>query len=121
MIDDWKATGLSVGPFLFLQIPETNICLNCCRRSISVVSLGQLINQIKNKVMTYTICLHKQRAQLVVKGLNNGTRIVSEPDSDGWVKLEVVISHSCDILHLYHAGMSAERQRDLEFRAEVGY
>ena len=41
--------------------------------------------------MTHTFSLREQRAQIVVKEMNNGTKIASEPDQDGWVKLEVVI------------------------------
>lgn len=65
--------------------------------------------------MTYKIVLREQRAQLVVKEMNNGTRITSEPDNEGWVGLEVVIDNGYDILSLYHAGMSAQRQHDEEF------
>jgi hypothetical protein len=64
--------------------------------------------------MTHNIILKEQRAQLVVKEMNNGTKIISEPDQDGWVRLEVVIEGTFDILSLYHAGMSACRQMEKE-------
>jgi hypothetical protein len=66
--------------------------------------------------MTYKISLKESRAQLVVKELNNGTKITSEPDNDGWVVLEVEIDHAFDILSLYHAGMEAARQMDNEWK-----
>jgi len=65
--------------------------------------------------MTYSIVLKEQRAQLVVKELNNDTKITSEPDNEGWVSVQVVIEGSFDVLALYHAGMEAKRQMDKEF------
>jgi hypothetical protein len=64
--------------------------------------------------MTHKIVLKEQRAQLVVKEMNNGTKITSEPDAEGWVALEVEIVGSSDVLALYFAGMSAARQADRE-------
>ena len=64
--------------------------------------------------MTYRICLKEQRAQVVVKEMNNGTKIVGEPDNEGWVTLEVEIDGTFDVLALYHAGMEAMRQVDRE-------
>jgi hypothetical protein len=65
--------------------------------------------------MTYNFSLKESRAQIVVKEMNNGTKIVTEPDSNGWVSLEVHIDTGYDALCLYHAGMSACRQMDREF------
>jgi hypothetical protein len=67
--------------------------------------------------MKYKMLLKESRAQLVVKELNNGTKIVSEPDQDGYVALEVEIDNRVDILSLYHAGMEAARQMDREWEA----
>lgn len=66
--------------------------------------------------MKYKISLKEQRAQLVVKELNNGTKITSEPDEEGWVCLEVEIDHAFDVLAMYHAGMEATRQADREWK-----
>lgn len=66
---------------------------------------------------TFKIVLREQRAQLVIKELNNETRIISEPDAEGWVKVEVVLRNSYDALCLYHAGMAARAQMDAEFEA----
>jgi hypothetical protein len=66
--------------------------------------------------MTFTIALKESRAQLVVKELNNDTKIISELDSDGWVRLEVVINNSFDALQLYHSGMEVARQMDNEWK-----
>jgi hypothetical protein len=68
--------------------------------------------------MTYKIILKEQRAQLVVKELNNATRITSEPDHEGWVSIEVHINNGYDALSLYHAGMRAQMQAEKEFAAE---
>lgn len=65
--------------------------------------------------MTYNFSLKEQRAQLVVNEMNNGTKIISESDKDGWVRLEVVVESSYDALCLYHAGFAACRQMDKEF------
>jgi hypothetical protein len=65
--------------------------------------------------MTYKISLKEQRAQVVVNAMNNGTRITSEPDNEGWVSLEVEIHHASDALALYHAGMEASRQQQREW------
>jgi len=67
--------------------------------------------------MTYTIYLREAKAQIVVNELNNGTRIVGEVGEDGYVALEVVIENRIDVLHLYHAGMEAERHSDREWNA----
>ena len=67
--------------------------------------------------MKYKISLKESRAQLVVKEMNNGTKIVGEPDQDGWVALEVEIDHAFDILAMYHAGMEAAKQSDKEWEA----
>lgn len=69
--------------------------------------------------MTYKIYLREPKAQIVVNELKNGTKITSEPDENGWVELEVVIENRVDVLHLYHAGMEAERYADAEFRSKV--
>jgi hypothetical protein len=69
--------------------------------------------------MTYTILLKERRAQVVVKEMNNGTQIVSEPDQDGWVKVAVELVHDFDALALYHAGMEAKRQMDQDWEAGV--
>jgi len=69
--------------------------------------------------MTYTMCLRESRAQIVVNEMNNGTQIISEPDSDGYVRLSVVIEGSYDILSLYHAGMAAQVQLDKQYRESV--
>tara|TARA_R110000868_G_scaffold34853_2_gene125458 strand:- start:512 stop:757 length:246 start_codon:yes stop_codon:yes gene_type:complete len=70
----------------------------------------------QSKHMTHTISLKESRALIVVKEMKNGTKIVSEPDQDGWVKLEVVISDSWDVLQMYHAGMEARAELDREFK-----
>lgn len=69
--------------------------------------------------MTYKIVLKERRAQLVVKEMNNGTKIISEPDQEGWVTVAVELSHDFDALALYHAGMEAKRQMDQDFKAGV--
>jgi len=69
--------------------------------------------------MTYTIVLKEQRAQIVVKELNNGSKIVTEPDGDGWVKVAVEINRDYDILALYHAGMEARVQMENEWKTPV--
>ena len=66
--------------------------------------------------MTYLIALKESRAQIVVDSLNNGTRIVSRLDNDGYVKLEVVINSFIDVLSLYHAGMDAQVALEREAR-----
>jgi hypothetical protein len=65
--------------------------------------------------MTYKIILKEQRAQVVVKERNNGTRITSEPDNEGSLSLEVEIDHASDVLALYHSGMEACRQQQGEW------
>ena len=68
--------------------------------------------------MVYTISLKEQRAQLVVKEMNNSTKIVSDTaDEEGWVRVAIEISNDFDALCLYHAGMEAKRQLDKEFEA----
>ena len=57
--------------------------------------------------MTYKITLKKDRAEIVVRELNNETKIISEPDEYGWVKIQVVLNNDWDALQLYHAGMRA--------------
>lgn len=69
--------------------------------------------------MTYTILLKERRAQVVVKEMNNGTAIVSEPDQDGWVKVAVELTHDFDALSLYHAGMEAKKQFDADWKSGV--
>ena len=69
--------------------------------------------------MTYTLTFKQQRAQLIVNNLNNGTKIVSEPDADGYVKIEIVIEYASDVLFLYHSGIDAARQIDDEVRAAM--
>jgi hypothetical protein len=71
--------------------------------------------------MTYTLFLKPQRAQLIVNNLNNGTKIVGEPNADGYAKIEIVINDSTDVLFLYHSGIDAAAQMDKEFAAEVGW
>jgi hypothetical protein len=66
--------------------------------------------------MTTTIVLKESRALIVVKEMKNGTKIVSAPDEDGWVKLEVEISNSWDVLQMYHAGMEARAEMEREIR-----
>ena len=65
--------------------------------------------------MTETIFLRENRAQLVVNEMNNGTKIISEPDHDGWVKISVEINDKYDMLALYHAGQRAARIVDEEY------
>lgn len=65
--------------------------------------------------MTYLMCLKESRAQVVVKEMNNDTKIISQPDQDGYVKISVVIDSFVDVLSMYHAGMEAKAQMDREF------
>jgi len=70
--------------------------------------------------MTYTLALKSQRAQLIVNNLNNGTKIISEPDAHGYVKILIVIEDSTDVLSIYHSGIAAAEQMEEEFAAKVG-
>lgn len=69
--------------------------------------------------MTYTIILKERRAQLVVNEMNNGTKIVTEPDHEGWVKVAVELTHDYHALALYHAGMEAKKQFDADWKSGV--
>ena len=69
--------------------------------------------------MTHTIILKERRAQLVVKEMSNGTKIVSEPNQEGWVKVEVQIDRDWDALSLFHAGIEARKQLEEEIRNGV--
>ena len=69
--------------------------------------------------MTHTIQLKERRAQVVVKEMNNATKIISQPDEDGWVKIEIAVDSSWDALQLFHAGMSAQSQLTNEHNAGV--
>ena len=65
--------------------------------------------------MTYKISLKEQRAQVVVNTMNNGTKIVGEPDQEGWVTIVIEINNDYDALSLYHAGMEAKAQQNREW------
>ena len=52
---------------------------------------------------------------MVVKEMNNGTKIVGEPDNEGWVTVVVEINNDYDVLSLYHAGMAAKVQQQHEY------
>jgi hypothetical protein len=54
--------------------------------------------------MTYTICQFKERAILVLEGMGDAAKIISE-DGD-WVMVEITISNSSDILKLIHCGIT---------------
>jgi len=69
--------------------------------------------------MVYTISLKEQRAQLVVKEMNNTAMIVSGPDKEGWCRVSIELSHDFDALALYHAGMEAQKQFDRDWKAGV--
>ena len=69
--------------------------------------------------MTHTFSLKESRALVVVKEMNNGTKILTEPDKDGWVRVEVVIESGYDALCLYHAGVAGCRLMDREFEASL--
>ena len=69
--------------------------------------------------MVYTISLKEQRAQLVVKEMNNTTKILSGPDEEGWCRVSIEISKDWDALQLYHAGMEAQKQFDRDWKAGV--
>jgi hypothetical protein len=67
--------------------------------------------------MVYTISLKEQRAQVIIKEMNNSTKIISGPDEEGWCRVAIEITHDFDALSLYHAGMEAKKQFDKEFAA----
>lgn len=73
----------------------------------------------KQIVMTHTIILKERRAQLLVKEMNNGTAIVTEPDESGWVRVSVRLEEDWDVLSLFHAGMSAQKQFEKDWEAGI--
>lgn len=75
----------------------------------------------KQIVMTHTIILKERRAQLLVKEMDNGTAIVTEPDESGWVRVSVQLNKEWDVLCLFHAGMSAQKQFEKDWEAGLAF
>ena len=69
--------------------------------------------------MTHTLTLLERRAIRIVEEMAGQARIVSAPDHEGYVKIEIEIRYSTDILFLFHAGMTCGMDLMKESRAQL--
>lgn len=56
--------------------------------------------------MKHTISVLQRRAFVIVEEMGGKALILTSPDEDGYVRIEVEINNSIDLLNLYHAGVS---------------
>jgi hypothetical protein len=55
--------------------------------------------------MTDRISVLERRANRIVEAMNGQAKIVTEPDHEGYVRVEIEVRHAADLLFLYHAGI----------------
>ena len=56
--------------------------------------------------MKFTMSVLQRRAFVIAEEMKGKSLILTSPDEDGYVRIEVEINNSIDLLDLYHAGMS---------------
>ena len=69
--------------------------------------------------MKYTMSVLQRRAFVIAEEMGGRVLILTSPDENGYVRIEIEINNSIDLLDLYHAGMSNGIQLCKETRREL--
>lgn len=69
--------------------------------------------------MKYTISVLQRRAFVIAEEMGGKALILTSPDENGYVRIEIEINNSIDLLDLYHAGMSNGLKLSKETRREL--
>ncbi len=68
--------------------------------------------------MTHKLVLLERRANRIVEEMAGQAKIISAPDQEGYVAIEIDIRYSSDLLFFFYAGMECGKDFEREWRAE---